>query len=77
MKRMDSENNGPETELSDAEVIAQTLKQLTTIQDSDIPGTGISAPQIRTKPEVGLSAPKKHVTCVVGSGAPAVLQSSL
>ena len=58
MKSVDSENNGPETELSDAEVIAQTLKQLTTIQDSDIPGTGMPAHHTRTKPELRPSALK-------------------
>ena len=57
-KRVDSEKNGPETELSDAEVIAQTLKQLTTIQDSDMPGTGLPAPPTRTRSEVGPSALK-------------------
>ena len=56
--RVDSEKNGPETELSDAEVIAQTLKQFTTIQDSDMPGTGLPAPPIRTRSEVGPSALK-------------------
>lgn len=58
IKRMDSENNGPETELSDAEVIAQTLKQLTTIQDSDMPGTGLPAPPTRTRSEGGPRALK-------------------
>ena len=58
IKRVDSENNGPETELSDAEVIAQTLKQLTTIQDSDMPGTGLPAPPTRTRSDVGPSALK-------------------
>ena len=58
IKRVGSEKNVAETELSDAEVIAQTLKQLTTIQDSDLPGTGLSAPPTRTKSEVGPSALK-------------------
>ena len=58
MKRVDSEKNGPETELSNAEVIAQTLKQLTTIQDSDMPATGIYTAPTRTKSEVGPSALK-------------------
>ena len=58
LKKVDSEKNAPETELSDAEVIAQTLKQLTTIQDSDMPGTGLPAPPTRTRSEVGPSALK-------------------
>ena len=58
MKRVDSEKNGPETELSDAEVIAQTLKQYTTIRDSDMPATGIYPPPNRTKSEIGPSALK-------------------
>ena len=58
IKRLDSEKSGPETELSDAEVIAQTLKQLTTIQDGDMPGTGLPAPPSRTRSEVGPSALK-------------------
>ena len=62
IERNDSGNGKPETELSDVEVIAQTLKQFTTIQDSDMPTTGMSAPPARTKPaskrEVGRSALK-------------------
>lgn len=60
IKRVDTEDNGPETELSDAEVIAQTLKQFTTIQDSDMPApaTGAFAPPTRTRSEVGPSALK-------------------
>lgn len=58
----DSGNDKPETELSDAEVIAKTLKQLTTIQDSDMPTTGMFVPPAHTKPasemEVGRSALK-------------------
>ena len=56
-KMNEKDNGGPVTELSDAEVIAQTLKQYTTIQDSDLPVTGVSAPT-RTKVEVGPSALK-------------------
>ncbi len=55
-KMNEKDNSGPVTELSDAEVIAQTLKQYTTIQDSDLPATGVSAPPTRTKAEVGPSA---------------------
>ena len=66
MKRVDSEKNGPETELSDAEVIAQTLKQLTTIQDSDMPATGTFAPPTRTKSEVGPSALKNALSASTG-----------
>ena len=62
IERTDSGNDKPETELSDAEVIAQTLKQLTTIQDSDMPTTGMFVPPAHTKPasemEVGRSALK-------------------
>ena len=58
IRRLDSEKNGPEIELSDAEVIAQTLKQLTTIQDCEMPGTGLPAPPSRTRSEVGPSALK-------------------
>lgn len=61
-KRVDSEKEGSEAELSDAEVIAQTLKKFTTIQDSDMPKTGIAAPPIQKKrgseTEVGPSALK-------------------
>ena len=58
IKRVGSEKNESETELSDAEVIAKTLKQLTTIQDSDMPGTDLPAPPTRTRSEVGPSALK-------------------
>lgn len=54
-KRIDSEIDSRETELSDAEVLAQTLKRLTNITESDIP---ISASPIRTNAEVGPSALK-------------------
>ena len=49
MKNNDGGNDNPEAELSDADVIAQTLKQFTTTGDSDMPTTGISAPPARTK----------------------------
>lgn len=58
IKRVDSEKTGLEIKLSDAEVIAQTLKQLTTIQDRDMPGTGLPAPPIRTGSDIGPSALK-------------------
>ena len=58
IKSVDSEKNGLEIKLSDAEVIAQTLKQLTTIQDRDMPGTGLLAPPSRTSSEIGPSALK-------------------
>ena len=58
IKRVDSEKTGLEIKLSDAEVIAQTLKQLTTIQDRDMPGTGLPAPPTRTSSEIGPSALK-------------------
>lgn len=62
VKRVDTEKKGSETELSDAEVIAQTLKRFTTIQDSEMPVTGIVTPPIHKKrtweAEVGPSALK-------------------
>ena len=61
-KRVDGENNEPETELSDAEVIAQTLKQFTTIQNSEPPISAISVAPVHTEQdseaEVGPSAHK-------------------
>lgn len=69
-KRVDSAKKDSETELSDAEVIAQTLKQLTTIQDSDIPATGIGLPpfpQERTsEAEVGPGAVKNTPSALPG-----------
>ena len=62
-KRVHSEKVNPETELSDAEVIAQTLNKYTTIKDKDMPTTGASAPSSHTNKaseiEIGRSAPKK------------------
>lgn len=49
VSRVDSEKNGSETELKDAEVIAQTLKKYTTIQENDVPATGIAVPPIHKK----------------------------
>ena len=49
VNRVDSEKNGSETELKDAEVIAQTLKKFTTIQENDVPATGIAIPPIHKK----------------------------
>ena len=70
-ERNESGNDKPETELSDAEVIAQTLKQLTTIQDSDMPTTGMFVPPADTKPasemEVGRSALKNAPYASSGS----------
>ena len=70
-KMVASEKDNPETELNDAEVIAQTLKQYTTIQDSDIATTGVSAPSFRTEkaPEtaVGRSAMKEAPQASSGS----------
>ena len=61
-KRVDGENNEPETQLSDAEVIAQTLKQFTTIQNSELPISDISVAPVHTEQdseaEVGPSAHK-------------------
>ena len=62
VKRTHMEVKGSETEASDAEVIAQTLKKFTTIQDSDMPATGIAAPPMHQRrvsdTEVGPSALK-------------------
>ena len=62
-KRAHSEKVNPETELSDAEVIAQTLNKYTTIKDKDMPTTGASAPSSQTNKasgiEDGRSAPQK------------------
>lgn len=44
LKRVSSEKKGSEAGLSDADVITQTLKKYTTIQDIDMPTTGIAAP---------------------------------
>ena len=63
INRVDSETKNPETELSDAEVIAQTLNKYTTIQERDMPTTGVSAPSSHTnkvpETEIGRSAPKR------------------
>ena len=63
IERVHDENVNPETELSDAEVIAQTLKKYTTIKAKDLPTTGVSAPSSRTNKaseiEIGRSALKK------------------
>ena len=71
IKRVDSEKVNPETELSDAEVIAQTLNKYTTIKDMDMPITGVSAPSSRTdkasEVEIGRSAPKKAPNALSGS----------
>ena len=70
MKRVDSERKGSEAELSDAEVIAQTLKRFTTIQDSDMPRTDMAAPSIQKKrnseTEVGASALKNTSRPLLG-----------
>ena len=63
INRVDSETKNPETELSDAEVIAQTLNKYTTIQDRDMPTTGVATPPSRTdkasETETGRSALKR------------------
>ena len=63
IKRVHSEKGTRETELSDAEVIAQTLNKYTTIKDADMPTTGVSDPSSRTSKtsemEIGRSALKK------------------
>ena len=63
IKRASSEKVNSETELSDAEVIAQTLNKYTTINDNDMPTTGVSAPSSRTNKAseigIGRSALKK------------------
>ena len=63
IKKVHSEKIDPETELSDAEVIAQTLNKYTTIKDKDMPTTSVPAPPSRTNKasemQIGRSAPKK------------------
>lgn len=63
IKKVHSEKVDPETELSDAEVIAQTLNKYTTIKDEDMPTTSVPAPPSRTDKaseiKIGRSAPKK------------------
>ena len=62
IKRVHSEKVNPETELSDAEVIAQTLNKYTTIKDKDMPTTGVPTPSPTDKAselEIGQSAPNK------------------
>lgn len=54
-KRFESQTGGRETELSDAEVLAQTLKRLTNITESDIP---LSTSPVRTTAGAGPSALK-------------------
>ena len=71
IKRVHSEKVNSETELSDAEVIAQTLNKYTTIKDKDIPITGVPASSSHTdkasEMEIGRSAQKKAPHALSGS----------